>query len=67
MFDFLKDIVTHTNALGFVDLVKVTGDDTETTLDAMATDRSVVVAAKFKAPIKSFKGTFGMPKRKRLV
>jgi len=67
MFDFLKDIVTHTNALGFVDLVKITGDDKETTLKAMATDRSVVVEAQFKAPIKDFKGTFGMPNLSKLA
>jgi hypothetical protein len=66
MYDFLKDIVTHTNALGFVELVKITGDDKDTTLDAMASDRSVVVAAKFHTPIKDFKGTFGMPNLSKL-
>ena len=66
MYDVLKDIVTHTNALGFVELVKVTSDTKETQLDAMASDRSVVVDAKFKAPIKTFEGTFGMPNLTKL-
>lgn len=66
MFDQLRDIVTHTNALGFIDLVKVTGTDKETTLDAMASDRTVVVNATFHNPISNFKGTFGMPNLSKL-
>ncbi len=27
MIDILKDIVKHTHGLGFLDLVKITGDD----------------------------------------
>ena len=30
MIDILKDIVKHTHGLGFLDLVKITGDDKET-------------------------------------
>ena len=61
MKDFLQDIVQHTFSLGSIDLVKVTGTQNETLINALAEDRSVIVEAKFKAPIAEFLGTFGMP------
>lgn len=61
MKDFLQDIVQHTHGLGIIDLVKITGTAQETNINAIAEDRSVIVEAKFKAPIAEFEGTFGMP------
>tara|TARA_R110000851_G_scaffold211605_1_gene364206 strand:- start:223 stop:960 length:738 start_codon:yes stop_codon:yes gene_type:complete len=61
MKDILQDIVKHTHSLGFIDLVKIVGDDTTTEMDAMAEDRSVVVKAEFNKPVPEMKGTFGMP------
>ena len=61
MKDTLQDIVKHTHSLGFIDLVKVVGDDKSTTIDAMAEDRSVVVKSELKTPVSEFTGTFGMP------
>lgn len=61
MRDYLLDIVQHTHGLGIIDLVKVTGTDSETQIDAIAEDRSVIVQAKFKNPVPEFIGTFGMP------
>lgn len=61
MKDFLQDIVQHTYSLGNIDLVKVTGTDSETAVNSIAEDRSVIVEAKFKNPIPEFIGTFGMP------
>jgi hypothetical protein len=61
MQDYLKDIVQHTYALGNVDLIKVTGTDSETTINTISEDRSVVIEAKFKTPHPDFIGTIGMP------
>ena len=61
MKDILQDIVKHTHSLGFIDLVKIVGDDEKTEMDAMAEDRSVVVKAEFNKPVAEMKGTFGMP------
>lgn len=61
MKDTLQDVVKHTHSLGFIDLVKVVGDDKSTTIDAMAEDRSVVVKSELKTPVSEFTGTFGMP------
>ena len=61
MKDILQDVVQHTHSLGFIELVKIVGDETATTMDAMAEDKSVVVKAEFKNPVPEMKGTFGMP------
>ena len=66
MRDFLLDLVQHTHGLGFIDTVKITGEDNETVVDAMAEDRSVIVQAKFKTSVTGFNGTFGMPNLNKL-
>lgn len=66
MRDHLLDLVEHTYDLGCIDLVKITGSDKETMIDGLAEDRSVVVQAKFNAPVGEFIGTFGMPNLSKL-
>jgi len=61
MRDYLIDLVRHTHDLGTIDLVKISGDDAGTNINAMATDQTVVLNAKFKDKINDFSGTFGMP------
>ena len=38
MRDYLIDLVRHTHDLGTIDLVKISGDDAGTNINAMATD-----------------------------
>lgn len=66
MRDYLLDLVQHTHELGCIDLVKITGTDTETVIDGVAEDRSVVVQGKFLVPVADFIGTFGMPNLSKL-
>ena len=47
MKDYLLDIVQHTHSLGFISLVKITGDDKETTIEGLAEDRSVILKGMF--------------------
>ena len=61
MRDYLLDIVEHTHALGCIELIKITGDDKTTEMEALSDDKSVVIKAKFKTVNPAFKGTFGMP------
>lgn len=61
MKDHLLDIVQYTHQLGKIDLVKITGTENDTILEALAEDRSVILQAKFKGPVADFIGTFGMP------
>ena len=64
MKDILQDVVAHTHALGFLSLVKVTGEDT-TTIDSMAEDRSVIMTATTSHKVAD--GTFGMPNLDKLA
>lgn len=66
MRDHLLDIVKNTYGLGIIDLAKITGTATETTVEALAEDRSVILQAKLNSPIAEFVGTFGMPNLSKL-
>jgi len=66
MKDILQDIVAHTHALGFLNIVKVNGDDAQTGIDSMAEDRSVIMRANTKNAQIEMKGTFGMPNLNKL-
>ena len=66
MKDHLLDLVGHTLDLGCIDLVRITGSDTETKIEALAEDRSVVVQGAFANPVAEFMGTFGMPNLSKL-
>ena len=66
MKDFLQDLVAHTHSLGFLPLVKVSSTDTETAIESMAEDRSVILNAKSHDPVSDFEGTFGMPNLNKL-
>ena len=66
MKDILQDVVAHTHALGFLSLVKVT-NDSSTTVESMAEDRSVILGATTHTPVGEFEGTFGMPNLDKLA
>lgn len=66
MRDYLLDIVQHTHALGFIDLVKINGTDTTTSIEAISEERIAIVQAQFHNPIPEFIGTFGMPNLSKL-
>ena len=66
MKDILQDIVKHTHGLGFLDLVKITGDSDKTAIDSMAEDRSVILQGTFNKAQSEMVGTFGMPQLNKL-
>jgi len=66
MKDILQDIVAHTHQLGIIPLAKISSTSTETQIEAMAEDRSVIITAKTKAPVDEFEGIFGMPNLNKL-
>lgn len=61
MKDYLHDIVQHTHGLGFIDLVKITGTESSTSIEAVSEDRIAIIQAQFHNPVPEFIGTFGMP------
>jgi hypothetical protein len=66
MKDILSDIVAHTNKLGFLNIVKVTGTEDKTLIDSMADDRTVIMYAETTTPQPDMIGTFGMPQLEKL-
>ena len=66
MKDILQDIVSHTQNLGFLTTVKVTGTDASTVINSMADDRSVIMEAETAAPNPAMIGVFGMPQLQKL-
>ena len=67
MNDILQDVVSHTHALGFLTLVKVTSEDGVTSIDSMAEDRSVILSSATHNTVSEFTGTFGMPNLDKLA
>ena len=66
MKDILQDIVAHTNKLGFLNIVKITGTEAKTLIDSMADDRSVIMYAETANPNPDMIGTYGMPQLEKL-
>lgn len=66
MLDLLKDIVSHTHNLGFLNIVKITGDEEATKIDSMADDRSVIMYGEVNTPVPEMQGVFGMPQLNKL-
>lgn len=66
MKDILSDIVSHTQKLGFLNIVKVTGTEDKTQIDSMADDRTVIMYAETANPYPQMIGTFGMPQLEKL-
>ena len=66
MKDILHDIVSHTQNLGFLTTVKVTGTSEKTEMFSMADDRSVIMTAETAAPYPDMIGVFGMPQLNKL-
>lgn len=66
MKDILQDIVSHTQNLGFLTTVKVTGTEEGTTINSMADDRSVIMEATTANPYPEMIGVFGMPQLNKL-
>ena len=60
MRETLLDIIRHTSGLGFLDTVKVIGNDKETAIESMAADRSVILKGTLTNPSKDLVGEFGM-------
>ena len=66
MKEILQDIVSHTHNLGFLNIVKITGDDSKTQIDSMADDRSVIMYAETATAYPEMNGVFGMSQMNKL-
>ena len=60
ILDGLKDIVKHTHSLGFIDMVKIVGTDTDTKIEAIDADKTVVIFGNLAQPIAGIDSTVGL-------
>ena len=61
MKDYLLDLIDHTLTVGNMDVIKITGSQTETKINAVIENNTVVLEGTFNQPITEFEGVFGMP------
>jgi len=66
MQDLLKDIVAHTQKLGFLNIVKITGTQDKTLIDSIEENKTVILYAETTDPYPQLIGTFGMPQLEKL-
>lgn len=64
--DTLQDLIDHTLSLGVIDLIKVTGTQDDTVINAASDDRTLIMNGKYKNPVAGFIGVFGMPNLTKL-
>jgi len=60
ILDSLKDIVKHTNSLGFIDMVKIVGTTQNAKIEAIDGDKTVVVYGDMYQPIMGIDTTVGL-------
>lgn len=60
ILDGFKDIIKHTSSLGFIDMVKIVGDGTDTKIEAIDADKSVVVYGEMANAITGIDSTVGL-------
>lgn len=60
ILDGFKDIIKHTSSLGFIDMVKIVGDGTDTKIEAIDADKSVVVYGEMANSISGLDSTVGL-------
>ena len=56
----LKDILTQTQGLGFIEMMKIESSGTETTIAAIDEAKTVVINGTLKTPMKELDGTVGL-------
>jgi hypothetical protein len=66
MKEILQDIVAHTQNLGFLTTVKITGEESKTEIFSIADDKSVIMTAETNNPYPEMIGVFGMPQLNKL-
>jgi hypothetical protein len=60
LLDSFKDIIKHTNSLGFIDMVKIVGTGADAKIEAIDADKTVVVFGTMYQPITGVDATVGL-------
>ena len=60
LIDSFKDIIKHTNGLGFIDMVKIVGTATDAKIEAIDADKTVVIFGSMYQPMTGIDTTVGL-------
>lgn len=60
LLDSLKDIIKHTGGLGFIEMVKLVGTSTDAKIEAIDSDKTVVIFGEMKRPVEGINATVGI-------
>lgn len=60
IIDALKDLIAYTHGLGFIEYVKLTGNDEGLRVESMSDDKTVVMYGKINAVVPGLSGTVGL-------
>lgn len=60
LLDSLKDLVKHTNGLGFIEMVKIVGTPNDAKIEAIDADKTVVIFGEMYQPIAGIDTTVGL-------
>jgi len=60
ILDSMKDIIKHTNSLGFIDMVKIVGTAADAKIEAIDVDKTVVIFGSMYQPITGIDMTVGL-------
>lgn len=66
LLDALKDIVKHTQSLGFIDMIKFIGTTTDSKIEAIAVDKTVVLYGEMYQPITDIQSVVGLSRLSQL-
>jgi hypothetical protein len=66
MKEILQDIIKHTHNLGFLNTIKIVGEEKSTKLVSVSDDRTVIMSAEAAVPYTEMVGTFGMSQLNKL-
>lgn len=64
--DILTDILAHTHSLGFLNLLKITGDENGTLVEGIEEKQKVIMYGKTKTPVEELEGVLGLPNLDKL-
>jgi hypothetical protein len=66
MKDILQDIISHTHALGFLNIVKLTGSKDTLKINSMDDSKQIVMLGEAYAPVPDLDGVIGLPQLNKL-
>ena len=64
--DFLRDVVQHTQPLGGINFIRITGSQTSTEVDTVTDDNSVILKAQTRESMPEFTSAIGLPNLAKL-